>query len=716
MSQPSDQPSPLALVVDDDPVLRTIASEALAAIGFEIVEAESGEDALTMAENRSPNLVLLDLELPGRDGFSICEAMRARPTLTDVPILIVTGRTDTETIDRAFEAGATDFIKKPLDWRVVRHRVRFLMRANTAFDDLRSTLSDLAQSRRELDTARELGRLATWELDPESGRMLWSEELYRLVGLTSSPGAPPTLEGFRSLIPEEDWPALRKTVDTALATRRPATLEHSLLDLRGGDYFVHQYIEASEALSGEPSIHGTVQDVTDRRRAEEHVEYLETFDSLTKLPNRSFLRDRLERLFGRCRKGGSTLAILCVDLDRFDRVNQALGYATGDDLLRSVSERLLDSVRATDFVGRGAEPPEVSRFGGDEFTVVLTGLAHEGAVRQAASRILRSLAKPFEVGDHSIPLSASIGIATFSEDCDDPDTLIGQAGLAMSRAKKAGGSCYRFFDATLSQNTAAQLELESDLATAIENDELTLDYQPQCDARTGELLAVEALVRWNHPRLGRLMPGDFIPVAESCGLISALGVWVLRRACRQIVEWDAVGLPRMRVGANVSSIQFHHGRIVEDVRAALEETGLDPSRLEIEITETALLGDEEHVQRTCESLRELGVGLALDDFGTGYSSLSHLIQFQIDTLKVDRSFTSQIQSGDKARGIIAAMIVMAKRLGLAVTAEGVERVEQEAFMRDEGCHLLQGYGICHPIQPEQLEAWIRERTESAGDA
>ncbi|MCP5071314.1 MAG: EAL domain-containing protein [bacterium] len=709
MSGSQSPRAPLALVVDDDPVLRTIGSESLSAIGFEIVEAETGEAALTLADARTPDLVLLDVQLPGRDGFSVCEEMRAWPAMADVPILIATGRTDPETIDRTFQVGATDFIKKPLDWQLLQHRVRFLMRANTAFKDLKSTLSDLEKSRRELEAARELGHMGIWELDPQTGEMLWSDELHRLVGMQPSAGAPPTWEGFRSLVPNEDWAGLDKAVAEAISAGRPATVEHRLVDVHGETRFVHEYIETAAGLSGEHIIRGTIQDITDRRRAEVQLEFLETFDSLTHLPNRAFLRDRLERLVARGRRGGASLAILCVDLDRFDRVNQALGYANGDDLLRAVGERLLDSVRATDFVGRGVEPPDVSRFGGDEFTVVLTGLVSEATARQAASRILRSLAKPFHVDNHSIPLSASIGIAMFNEDCDDTDALISHAGVAMSWAKKTGGGSYRFFDQTANQNAAKLLTLESDLAAAIENDELTLDYQPQCDAETGELLALEALVRWNHPRLGRLLPGDFIPAAEACGLIGTLGEWVLREACRQARAWEAAGLPRLRISVNVSTLQFNHGRMVEMVRTVLAETGLEATRLELEITETALLGDGEHVLRTCEALRGLGVGLALDDFGTGYSSLSHLFDFKIDTLKIDRSFTARIRPGDKACEIIAAVIAMAKRMDITVVAEGVEEPDQEAFLRAEGCHLLQGFGICRPGQPDVIEAWIGER-------
>ncbi len=701
---------PLALVVDDDPVLRMIGAEALSAIGFEIVDAETGEEALVLAQARAPDLVLLDLNLPGRDGFWTCEALRARPAQADVPILVVTGQTDPQTIDRTFQVGATDFIKKPLDWQLVQHRVRFLMRANTAFNDLKSTLSDLHESRRELEVARELGHIGTWELDPESGRMLLSDDIHRFVGTTPSPGASPSWEGFLSLVPEDERPNLEKAVRDAMVTRRPTTLEHRMVHVKDDLRFVHQYIEAAEALPGEYRVRGTIQDVTDRRRAEAKAEFLESFDSLTRLPNRAFLHARLERLVARSRKQPSSVAILCVDLDRFDRVNRALGYATGDALLRAVSERLVASVRTTDFVSRGVEPPDVSRFGGDEFTIVLTGDVDEGVAAQAASRILRSLAEPFEVGGHAIPLSASIGIAMFNADCDDADALIGHAGAAMSWAKKAGGSSYRFFDPAADQSAARVLALESDLAAAIQDDELALQYQPQVDAENGALIGVEALVRWAHPRFGQLPPGQFIPAAESCGLIPALGEWVLRRACGQAVEWDAAGLPPVRMSVNVSSVQFDHGRLVEKVVAVLDETGLAPSRLELEITETALLSEGAHVLRTCEALRSLGVGLALDDFGTGYSSLSHLFEFQIDTLKIDQSFIARIRPGDPACGVIAAIIAMAKRMGITVIAEGVEGTEHATFLRDEGCHLLQGFWICRPAAPEAIEAWIRERT------
>jgi diguanylate cyclase (GGDEF)-like protein len=698
----------MALVVDDDPVLRTIGAESLAAIGFEILEAETGEAALAACEERTPDLVLLDVKLPGLDGFSTCEAMRRQPALAEVPILIITGRTDSGTIDRTFEVGATDFIGKPLDWQLVQHRVRFLMRANSAFNDLKTTLSDLAESRRGLDAARELGHIGTWELAAESGRMLWSEELQRLLG--SVPGDAPTWDGFVARIHPDDRVTVEKAVREVSEASGRAALDHRLLDAEGAVRYVSGYAEALETLPGEHVVRGTLQDVTERRRAEAQVAYLEMFDSLTQLPNRAYLHDRLERLVFRAKRGGPPIAVMCVALDRFERVNQALGHAFGDQLLRAVGERLLESVRTTDFVGRDAEPPEVSRFGGDEFVIVLLGSEPQISARRAASRILQTLAQPFEIGEHSVPLSASIGIALFPEDGSDADALIGHAAAAMSRAKNSGGGSYDFFDPTVNRHAINQLSLESDLAAAIESGGLVLEYQPECDAGTGELVAAEALVRWNHPRLGRLMPVDFIPVAEACGLISALTEWVLREACRQLRSWDASGLTPFGVSVNLSSLQFHHGNVAETVQGILAEAGVDPGRLEVEITESALLGEGEHVLQTCQDLRALGVRLALDDFGTGFSSLSHLFRFQIDTLKIDRYFVAAIRPGDNACGIISAVIAMAKRLHIKVVAEGVENPEQQAFLREEGCDLLQGFGICRPVEPERIESWIRDRS------
>jgi len=705
---------PMALVVDDDPVVRTIGVEALSAIGFETQEVETGEAALQTCSENEPDLILLDVQLPGRDGFETCRALRQRPALEEVPILIMTGRTDSTTIEQAFDVGATDFIEKPLDWQLVQHRVRFLMRANSAFNDLRLTLSHLEESRRRLESAHELGHLGTWELSPESGEMVWSEELRQLLAPVQDASRTLSWTDFLHFVHDEDRHELEKALRSVIESAERRFVEYRLVGANGALLAASGTLESAEALPGEMVIRGALQDVTQRRQAEAQVAFLEMFDELTQLPNRAHLNDRLERLVARADRHNSSLAVLCVDIDRFQRVNQALGHALGDELLRAIGERLLESVQGSDPGETGTDQPEVSRFGGDEFVIVLGGSPIAAAARMTSSRIVQALSHPFAVGGHSIRVSASIGVSFYPDNASDAGALISNAASAMNRAKRAGGGSFHFFESDTNEDAARQLTLESELIAGIPAGELTLEYQPQCDATSGKMLAAEALVRWNHPRLGRLMPGDFIPAAEDCGLISLLGERVLRDGCEQLRVWDEQGLPPFRLSVNISSLQFNHGNAAEMVQRTLQETGVDPSRLELEITETALLGNEEHVLQTCQNLRAMGVALALDDFGTGFSSLSHLTRFQIDTLKIDRSFVSAIRPGDKACSIVSVVIAMARRLGITVVAEGVELVEQEAFLRNEGCDLLQGYGICRPVPPDKLESWLRARLEARG--
>ncbi len=695
----SDERAPVALVVDDDPVLRSVGNQVLTAFGFQIREAESGEEAIESAREQRPDLVLLDIHLPGRDGFSTCRAMRQELGMLNVPILIATGRIHAETIDRAFEAGATDFVSKPLDWQLLQHRVRFLMRANSAFTDLRTTQD-------ELEKTRELAGIGTWELEPEGGKMLWSDEVRRMLGVSGDREA--TWPQFFERLGAEDRNALEKACAEARESGRPITIEHSMTDQAGQSRFVQQVIEGVEGIDGIPRLQGRMQDVTERREAQDQVEFLESFDTLTQLPNRQFLRKRLEDLIQRCVQSGDSIAVLCLNLDRFERVNQALGFSTGDQLLQAVASRLSASVRATDFIGRG-EPPDVSRLSGDEFTIVLTGRGAAGMARQAARRILSSLKESFELGEHSLRMSASIGVSLFPSDADEADDLMSQANAAMLRAKKEGGAAIRFFEAEADEAARQQFSVETELDVALERGEFVLEYQPQVDAESLELVGVEALIRWEHPERGRVPPVEFIPAAEQSGQIGAIGEWVLVEACRQLKEWDQKGLPEIRMGVNVASYQFAKPGLAETVRSILEASQLEPSRLELEMTETALLSDTSEVEEVCRKLHELGVGLSLDDFGTGYSSVSHLVRFNINSLKIDRSFVARIQPDDVASGVTGAVIALAERLGITVVAEGVETQMQVDFLRAEGCQLLQGYLMARPMSPEAFESWLEAR-------
>lgn len=695
---------PRALIVDDDPIARHLASEALFAAGFDAEEAEDGERALLAADASYPDLVLLDVEMPGLNGFETCTELRRRSPDHEIPILIVTSSTDSETIERAFAAGATDFIGKPVDWQLLQHRVRFVMRASNAFSEVRHTLSELRLSEERLAKAQRLAHIGSWEWTPGSVEMLWSEEVYRILGIEFRAGAS-TYEAFMRVIHPDDRPIVDKAMRDLIHEARPLHLDHRAVLPRGTQRVIHQQAELVGGPAGAAElVSGTIQDITDRARAAEQIRLLAYYDSLTGLPNRKMLSQTLNRALESARRRESTIALLFLGLDRFKRINDTLGLMVGDELLKAVAARVMTCVRQTDSVGRAhrEEDAAVSRLGGDEFTVVLNDLGSSEQAAYVARRILEALRSPLSLNGQELVMSASIGIAVYPTDGLDAEALLRKADTALHHAKVAGGGVYQFFSESMNERATRNLRLETGLRAALKRDELKLHYQPLLDVRTDVVTGVEALARWTSDECGPVPPNEFIPLAEETGLIETLGEWALRTACTQGRAWDRAGLHPLRVSVNISSHQVRKPGTVEIVERVLRESQLDPSRLELEITESALIGDEPGVVETLDGLKRLGIRLALDDFGTGYSSLSYLVRFPIDTLKIDRSFVSRIGTDEQAQAIIAAVVAMAHRLDLSVTAEGVETPEQEAFLRAEGCDVLQGFLFSRPIEPDAL--------------
>jgi diguanylate cyclase (GGDEF)-like protein len=580
-----------------------------------------------------------------------------------------------------------------LDWQILQHRVRFLMRASKAFADLRRTLSDLRGSQERLANAQRIARVGNWEWVPESEEMLWSDEVYRILGIAQRPGAS-IYPAFVDAVDPNDRDAFEKAMQGAVLEGKSWALDHRIHTAAGDQRVVHQEVEVAMAASGAPvSLTGTIQDITARRRAEQQIRHLAYYDSLTALPNRKMLHEHLSQALENGQRRHEIVALLCLDLDRFNRVNDTLGHETGDELLKIVASRLLQSVRASDYIGRSRiERSTVSRLEGDEFTVVLNQIQSSEDAAQVALRIL-------------------VGIAVSPTDGSSPEALLQSAESALHSAKEEGRGCYRFFNPSMNENAMRKLKLENALRRAIASDGLALEYQPQRETATGTVSKVEALARWESPEFGPVQPCEFIPLAEETGLIGPLGEWVLRRACAQARECQRAGLPPLKMAINISSYQVRHGDLLEVVDRALTESGLDPRLLELEITESAIIGDEPGVLETLNGLKAMGIHLALDDFGTGYSSLSHVARFPIDVLKVDQSFVGAIESEEQASAIISAVIAMAHRLGLSVTAEGVETAEQEEFLRTQGCDALQGFRLCRPLDPEKLEVFLREEAE-----
>lgn len=439
-------------------------------------------------------------------------------------------------------------------------------------------------------------------------------------------------------------------------------------------------------------------DVTKQKEDEQRLQFLAHHDPLTGLANRTLFHHRCEEALLRAERHNTKAAVMFIDLDHFKTVNDSLGHAYGDDLLKNAASQLQECVRKTD---------TVARLGGDEFTVLLNEVGDSSDVALIAKKILDRLSAPITIAGHEIYVSASLGISWFPDDGRSASSLIKNADAAMFAAKEQGRNNYQFFSAEMNAEALEALMMASSLRLAIEREELVLEYQPRIDLNAGEVMGVEALVRWNHPNLGRIMPAQFIGIAERTGLIDPLGSWVLRKACWQMVEWRRSGLAPQRVAVNLSARQFIQPDLTERIAAILQETGLEAGALEVEVTESMVMHDPQRAAVILERLKEMGVAVAIDDFGTGYSSLSYLKRFPIDYIKIDQSFVRGIPLDAEDVGITNAIIAMAKTLDVKLIAEGVDKAEQLAFLKEEGCNEGQGYLISTPIPADGVLRFLR---------
>ncbi len=705
---------PLVLLVDDDPMLRLLALEALGD-DFEIVEAADGSEAIRLALELEPDVVLLDVMMPNVDGYEVCRQLRAHPSTAVTPILLLTGLDDVDSINLAYEVGATDFVTKPINYTLLTHRLRYVLRAASSFASERENADRLSRAQR-------LARLAQWELDVSARAFRWSSEAKEIYGLPLTEG---DVEGtFLRWIHPEDRERMRR----AMSVSEAHSLEYRIVLPTGDERFVHQEAAVMASPSGRVLLSGSAQDVTALRLAEQQVHDLAFFDSLTKLPNRAFLRQFLTHAVADARRHNRLMAVLALDLDGFKRVNDTLGHAAGDELLREVAVRISSSLRGGDALTRvergtpsGHAPTEslAARLGGDEFVVVLGDLRKPEDAAIVARRIGEKLTSVFFVGGAEIFISSSIGIATFPEHADDVEGLIDRADVALYSAKQSGRNRFQFFSPAMQERARERLEIETGLRSALSRiestssgepwvdarGELRLVYQPKVEVPSHSVVGVEALLRWTPEGRDPISPATFIPVAEDTGLIVQLGTWVLRAACHQARRWVDDGAP-LRVSVNVSARQFRELDFVQVVAAAVEESGIDPSFLELEITEGLVMEDTARSQEVLIELKALGVRIALDDFGTGYSSLSYLTRLPVDALKIDRSFVSGL-GADRGETITAAIIALSQSLSINVVVEGVENADQLSFVHDHGEAVVQGFFFAKPMPPTSIAEWRR---------
>lgn len=701
-----NEPAPRVLIADDESGTRTLMRAALRKAGFEVTLASDGLEALEAFRGAAHELVLLDVDMPGLDGNRVCAEMR-REAGALLPIVMVTGMDDVYSVERAYDAGATDFIAKPINWPVLGHRVRYL---------LRSYRAQLALQREEARNKAILEALpdALFELD-DDGRFTdchvphadaLADDLRSLVGRTMAEAlTPDVLEVARSALAEARETGICKGLQY-------------VLDLPGG----LRWFELSVSRrfgSDDPSSRfiALSRDITERKEAENHIARLAYFDVLTGLPNRQSFLERAERCIQRAHREGTRLAILFLDLDGFKSVNDTMGHAAGDLILQWAADRLRDGLRPSDLLARadtfgsGTGPPveiELARLGGDEFTALFANVDRPEDALAVANRIGEFMRRPFLLEGREVTLTTSVGIAMFPEDGADAATLLKHADTAMYRAKEVGRDNAQLYSAALTERAMRHLDLESSLRAALEREEFHLVYQPQIDPRSGRIEAVEALIRWTHPTRGLVSPLDFIGLAEQTGLIESIGLWVLHTACADTARWRAAGL-NITVAVNLSPVQFRDNKLLPGLMNTLDEFGLPPGLLELELTEGALMDGSDTTVAALRWLREQGVRIALDDFGTGYSSLSYLTRLPIGNIKIDRSFVSGLPADQEHAAIIRAVAAMADSLGMRVTAEGVETLAQARVLCALGCDSLQGFYFSAPVTADAVPGLVARK-------
>jgi diguanylate cyclase (GGDEF)-like protein len=675
------------LIADDDAILREIAGAMLKEAGFAVQSVASGDAAVAACALRMPDIALLDVEMAQGDGYQACTNIRYLPGGADLPIVMVTGCDDTASIDQAYEAGATDFIVKPVNWTLLTHRIRYVMRGARTIEALRfseqknaALLKAIPDGIFLVDSAGSIGHCFSPIEGLPYSRESESQSLFDLLPL----------------------PKRGHAMDCLSAALRgePAVFEFAL----DGKPPSIRHFECRYLPNSSGQVLAIIRDITARKETDARIHRLAYFDALTGLPNREWIRDYLSQVLSEARRRHRHVALLYIDLDQFKRINDTLGHGTGDALLRQVAERLQVAV---DQIGIDGVQGQIARLGGDEFMIVLTGLRDAMHAEQAAERMLTEHAVPYWQANYELVVTSSIGIAKYPEHGDDMQSLLKNAEAAMYEAKSSGRNQLRVYDCAVSARALKRLSLEMELRRAVEDSALEVYYQPKYEARSLRLVGGEALLRWFHPTRGQIPTADFIAIAEETGLIADIGKWTLQRVCRDLTKWRAAGLSLPSVAVNVSGRDFAHPEALLRISDIVAEAKLSPSLFELELTEGVLMRDAEAGRRSLLALKEFGFALAVDDFGTGYCSLNYLKRFPLDTLKIDRSFVADISEDPDDAAIVRAIIALGHTLSLKIVAEGVTTQAQLKFLQAEGCDAIQGFLMSPAIAADAFAELMR---------
>ena len=680
------------LFADDDAAALLVAQAALEESGYEVRCAEDGDRAVALYTEQQPDCLVLDIMMPGQNGFEVCQAIRAMPGGKDVPILILTSRDDVESVARAYDSGATDFATKGISSRLLVERVRFLLREH----EFRRAL---VVSRSRLRTVQNMARIGHWEVDG-TGRTLHMSTLVQSL-LYEKPCSGSHFGHLVTAVRSSDG---RRLLNAFRAWQESATQFRLEARLRSGS---HLHIHGT-TTPGDDGKHGrtltlAVQDITALRQAQKVAHRLANFDTLTGLPNRQRFLDNVTDSL-KSHGPGTRLAILCFRLVGLERLQQSFGQAACDSAFVNAAQLILAAI--------GHDSTDAfAHLGNGEFVLCRPGCNSPSVAVDIAEEVARVFSNPMSGDGWTANFQVSTGIVMWPLDGEDAQALLEKARATAAAGISATESSYKFFTADIHQRARRSMLMESALHGALERGEVTLEYQPRIRLQDCLVVGTEALMRWRHPELGAVMPAEFIPIAEEAGLIGALGSWALHEACRQTAAWRRSTGRGLTVSVNVSAHQLRTPRkLVEDTMAALSASGLPASALELELTESMVIDAAEEVHAVLQELRQSGVTIALDDFGTGYSSLGYLRQLHVDCLKIDRSFVSDLGHSEEAERVLMAILGISSALRLRTVAEGVETRPQLEALQRHGCIEAQGYLFARPLTPAAAEALLAAST------
>jgi diguanylate cyclase (GGDEF)-like protein/PAS domain S-box-containing protein len=714
---------PLVAILDDRATNRHIFARLAASIehGISVRTFDDPLVALDWLSENTPDIVITDFKMPNLDGAEFTRRFRALPGCGDVPVVVITVYDERSFRLSALEAGATDFLHSPVDHSEFVTRARNLLKLRkqqlmlqSRAHHLERELIESEQSREAVlrDSRERLAQIidtvpAMVSATDIEGRCVFINACHSEAhGVESTEVAGKSTAAIFGKVRAE---RSRKLDQLVFETKKPLpSFEEEFIDHAGNRRVLLTTKSPLRDLSGAiVNVVTTSLDITDRKRAERHLLHLAHHDPLTDLPNRMLLTQKLRNEMEIARSSGGRFALHFLDLDHFKGINDVLGHSVGDRLLSTIGRELQGAVRESDIV---------ARLGGDEFAVVQTEIEGADDAADLARRLIAVISRQIEIDGKATQGTGSIGITLFPNDGSDADELLKNADLAMYQAKADGGGSFRFFSADMHVAAQETSRLDADLRRAVEQEQFVLHYQPQVDAKTGRIVGAEALIRWRRDEEGIVLPAAFLDRAEQNGLIVPINDWVLREACLEAQKWRRAGLPPIRIAVNLSPMQFRRQRIAQAITQTLRETGLEPWRLELEITENIVMENSESLVRDFNRLRSLGVRFSIDDFGTGYSSFRYIKSFPIERLKIDQSFIGNMDRDPSDAAIVHAMIGLARNLNLDVIAEGVETEAQRTRLAAEGCTEMQGFLFSRPLPAEDFVELLRSENPVAQSA